>query len=169
MIAQVEEGSDDENGDKDRNGIKEKKIDSGSDQHSIIDDQKLDEEEENENTQSIWSDNLDDPFVYNHHENSIHSQHDTRTGRVEEETTQNLNSSNGKSMDRSRGSKTNIRVAQYKNEKKDQLVGSKHFFADNPDKLRHVNSIPLHVTANPYGTSYIWQCNFSYLLLLLYD
>ena len=152
MIAQVEEGSDDENGDKDRKGIKEKKIDSGSDQHSIIDDHKLDKEE-NKNTQSIRSDNLDDPFVYNHHEISIHSQHDTRTGKVEEETTQNLNSSNGKSMDRSQGSKINIHVAQYQNEKKDQLVGSKHFFADNPDKLRHVNSIPLHVTANPFGTS----------------
>ncbi|KAK9989818.1 hypothetical protein SO802_030057 [Lithocarpus litseifolius] len=163
MIAQMEEGSDDENGDKDRNDIKEKKTDSGSDQHSIIDDHKLDEEEENENIQSIRSDNLDAPFVYNHHENSIHSQHDTRTGRVEEETTQNLNSSNGKSVDRSQGSKTNIHVAQYKNEKKDQLVGSK-LLADNPDKIRHVNSIPLHITANPYGTSLYTEYLRKYLL-----
>ncbi|XP_030941373.1 uncharacterized protein LOC115966260 isoform X1 [Quercus lobata] len=163
MITQLEEGSDDENGDKDRNDIKEKKTDSGSDQHSIIDDHKLDEEEKNENTQSIRSDNLDAPFVYNHHENSIHSQHDTRTGRVEEETTQNLNSSNGKSMDRSQGSKTNIHVAQYKNEKKDQLVGSK-LLADNPDKIRHVNSIPLHITAYPYGTSLYTEYLRKYLL-----
>ena len=163
MIAQLEEGSNDENGDKDRNDIKEKKTDSGSDQHSIIDDHKLDEEEENENIQSIRSDNLDAPFVYNHHENSIHSQHDTRTGRVEEETTQNLNSSNEKSMDRSQGSKTNICVAQYKNEKKDQLVGSK-LLADNPDKIRRVNSIPLHITANPYGTSLYTEYLRKYLL-----
>ena len=163
MIAQLDEGSNDENGDKDRNDIKEKKTDSGSDQHSIIDDHKLDEEEENENIQSIRSDNLDAPFVYNHHENSIHSQHDTRTGRVEEETTQNLNSSNGKSMDRSQGSKTNICVAQYKNEKKDQLVGSK-LLADNPDKIRRVNSIPLHITANPYGTSLYTEYLRKYLL-----
>ncbi|KAM4097594.1 hypothetical protein ACJW30_07G012900 [Castanea mollissima] len=163
MITQLEEGSDDGNGDKDRNDIKEKKTESGSDQHSIIDDHKLDEEEENENIQSIRSDNLDDSFVYNHHENSIHSQHDTRTGRVEEETTQNLNSSNGKSMDSSQGSKTNIHVAQYKNEKKDQLVGSK-VLADNPDKIRHVNSIPLHITANPYGTSLYTEYLRKYLL-----
>ncbi|KAK7856322.1 embryogenesis-associated protein emb8 [Quercus suber] len=163
MITQLEEGSDDENGDKDRNDIKEKKTDSGSDQHSIIDDHKLDEEEENENVQSIRSDNFDASFVDNRHENSIHSQHDTRTGRVEEETSQNLNSSNGKSMDRSQGSKTNIRVAQYKNEKKDQLVGSK-LLADNPDKIRHVNSIPLHITANPYGTSLYTEYLRKYLL-----
>ncbi len=163
MITQLEEGSEEEDGRKDRNNSQAKKIDSGSDQHSIIEDHKLEEEEENENKQSMQSDSLDDLPVYNHYENSMHSQRDPRTGRVEEDTTQNPNSSNGKSMDRSQGSKTNIHAAKDKNEKKDQLVGSK-ILADKPAKLRRVNSIPLNITANPYDASLYVEYLRKYLI-----
>ncbi|XP_059431878.1 uncharacterized protein LOC132165366 isoform X2 [Corylus avellana] len=140
MITQLEEGCDEENGFKDRNNVEDKKTDSVDEKQSIID-HKLEKKGENEGEQSMQS---------NHCENSMQSQHDPRTGRVEGETMHDLNSSNGKSMDRSWASKNNINASKDKNEKKDQLVGSR-LLADNPEKLRHVKSIPLYITANQNG------------------
>jgi hypothetical protein len=152
MITHLEEGWDEENGFKDRNNVEDTKTDSVDEKHSIID-PKVEKKGENEGKQSMQSGTLGDLPVYNHRENSMQSEHDPRTGRVEEETKHDLNSSNGKSMDRSWGSKNDINVSRDKNEKKDQLAGSK-LLADNPEKLRHVSSIPLYITANPNGASF---------------
>jgi hypothetical protein len=149
MIVQLEEGRDEENGFKDRNSVEDKKTDSVDEKLSIID-HKLEKKGESEGEQSMQSDTLGDLPVYNHRENSMQSQDVPRTGRVVEETMHDLNSFNGKSMDRSWASENNINVSKDKNEKKDQFVGSK-VLADNPEKLRRVSSIPPYITANRNG------------------
>jgi hypothetical protein len=134
MISQLEEETDHENKIKNKNEVEGELVDSKP--------KKL----ENANHSGKQSDTLQHPPVRKLHESGGNQQNVASSGLVEEELTEDpiLFSGNG-----TRGSQGDI-ASNYEikeEQKKDQLVSGKHLAGYDG----HVNSIPLYVTANPYG------------------
>jgi len=134
MISQLEEETDHENKIKNKNEVEGELVDSKP--------KKL----ENANHSGKQSDTLQHPPVHKLHESGGNQQNVASSGLVEEELTEDpiLFSGNG-----TRGSQGDI-ASNYEikeEQKKDQLVSGKHLAGYDG----HVNSIPLYVTANPYG------------------
>uniref|UniRef100_A0A6N2L9U4 AB hydrolase-1 domain-containing protein n=1 Tax=Salix viminalis TaxID=40686 RepID=A0A6N2L9U4_SALVM len=134
MISQFEEETDHEKNIKNKNEAEGELVDSKP--------KKL----ENANDSGKLSDTLHHPPVHKLHQSGGNQQNAASSGLVEEEPTADpiLFSGNG-----TRGSQgdtaSNYEIKE--EPKNDQLVSGKYLAGYD----RHVNSIPLYVTANPYG------------------
>ncbi|XP_021678943.2 uncharacterized protein LOC110663827 isoform X2 [Hevea brasiliensis] len=145
IISQLEEEKDDENKIQDRDEVEGETVDSRSKKENASGDSLLKMNGKNDLTMQPGI--SQDSAVYKHKANGVNPQNVANTGRVEEKLTGNsvLYGENG--ADGSQES-TSSNYTYKKGIKKNQLVGFK-FLADYADK--HVNSIPLYITANPYG------------------
>ncbi|KAA8523366.1 hypothetical protein F0562_009789 [Nyssa sinensis] len=146
MITQLEEGKDNEEI-KDRNEINDQKTGSVSENHHVIDDHKLEKEEDNKNGMSLPSDMLDDHPLYDR----MDSQNHARARWVEGKPVQHPISLGGNSIDISQETDTDGHISE-ENEKNEHL-GGRILLEENSTKIRCLNDLPLNITPNPYGDS----------------
>ncbi|XP_031283335.1 uncharacterized protein LOC116142018 [Pistacia vera] len=148
MITQLEEENGDANDVKERNEVKDEKIDHFSEKQRIGSHERL-EKEDFGNELSLQSPASSDPSTDNSCESGMDIHHDARTERVEGEHNQNpiLFDSNGPNY--SQGNKI---AKSLDMEKKREIVGSK-LLSVNSDGLNYGNNLPLYNPVNPYGES----------------